>query len=141
MGVALMICMSTPAASRSASRALVSQHGRVTGRKSTSPDMSMASHFRPYPNVPLGNSPVCLMDGQESPPWVEAKHGHEAGRKWECMSMVGTRVSGRDHDRRCRDRVGARASARALISRHCKAIDVIRWTDDSGPPAAPIEGP
>ena len=38
------------------------------------------------------------------------------------MSMVGTRVSGRDHDRRCRDRVGARA--RALISRHL-AIDVV----------------
>ena len=35
------------------------------------------------------------------------------------MSMVGTRVSGRDHDRRCRDRVAC-----ALISRHL-AIDVV----------------
>ena len=80
----------------------------------------MAEHSRPYPKVPGGSSHVCLIDGQSVPPCFEAKHGQLAGKKCECMSIVGYR--GFEHSRRRVTTVGSRAQHRviALAIRMCK---------------------
>ena len=74
--------------------------------------LNIASHARPYPNVPDGSWPPCRIDGQPAPPCRDAKSGHDFGRKWACMSTTGASLR------------AVEAARRAVI---CKRTGISRY--------------